>query len=845
MSQKKNKQKNKSEVSAVGIGLKAIWISISTVLKLVFAVVLIICCIGGGLLLGVFAGCIITTEPVTEEQLDLSYKGAPTQILDKDGNVLATIQGSDTINRELVEFDQVPTDLFNAFIAVEDERFYSHPGVDIKRSVAAALGFVIPSLDSHGGSTITQQVIKNITGDDSMSVPRKIREQWRALQLEKDLSKEDILELYVNVIYMGSNLYGVQTASQAYFNKDVSDLSLAECAFLAGITNNPSKYNPLTTIGRANCYKRQIHILDMMLKCGFITDEQYIQAIQDDLIINDDYRQEAKKAAIYSYFVDAVLTDAKEALIEAGYSKTEASDIIYNQGVTIYSTQDSRIQQIFDEEFCNLDNFPVNHLYTSTADMAQAASVLIDPTNGHILAMYGGYGEKTTSLSFNFATRAKRQPGSAIKPILVYAPLIDAGIISPSTITDDIPVYYNYQTPELVWPKNSYSQHRGLVTTQWAIQQSSNVVAVSLFKDNMSRCLNHLKTLGIDRTDEMYLSTALGGLNQGVTPLEMTAAYVPFANGGTYYTPITFTKICDTNGGLILSNEPKASTVYEKAGTTTLMTEMLQSVVTNGTGTAAAIKNGAGQKIAVAGKTGTTTSSVDYWFAGYTPYYTCSVWYGYEFNKPISTAEKGAAAKLWAAIMSRVHENLSPRPFTTSSEGLVSCTICKYSGMLPSAICNSDPRGDAIITATFISGTEPTQTCQVHQTVTICTRARDDAGKYYRASEYCKDYTKKEITGTYREISDLSYQYMILEDAFPRDWDYELTHSLEVCPFCTAVFGGITPPAGGEGTGDEGVGGDENPGETSGNTAEIIINTFNPQYSYNWYKLSKNGVIIK
>ena len=828
MAQKKNKQKNKEEKSAVGIGLKVVWISFSSVLKLVLAVVLIICCIGGGLLLGVFAGCIITTEPVTEEQLDLSYQGAPTQILDLDGNVLATIQGSDTINRELVEYDQVPMDLYHAFIAIEDERFYSHIGVDIKRSVSAALGFVIPSLDSHGGSTITQQVIKNITGDNSMSVPRKIREQWRALQLEKELSKEDILELYVNVIYMGSNLYGVQTASRAYFNKDVSDLSLAECAFLAGITNNPSKYNPLTTIGRANCYKRQINILDMMLECGFITDEQYIDAIQTDLVINDDYRQEAKKAAIYSYFVDEVLTDAKEALIEAGYSKSEASDIIYNQGVTIYSTQDSDIQKIFDEEFCNLENFPVNHLYTSSSDMAQAASVLIDQTNGYVLAMYGGYGEKTTSLSFNFATRAKRQPGSSIKPILIYGPLVDKGIISPSTITDDIPVYYNYQTPELVWPKNSYSEHRGLVTTQWAIQQSSNVVAVSLFKDNMSFCLNHLKKLGIDRTNETYLSTALGGLNQGVTPLELTAAYVPFANGGTYYEPITFTKICDTNGGVILTNEAKASVVYENAGTTTLMTDMLETVVTDGTGKAAAIKNGAGQKIAVAGKTGTTTNSVDYWFAGYTPYYTCSVWYGYELNKPISSAEKGAAAELWAAVMSRVHENLSPKSFTSSSTGLVSCTICKYSGMLPSAECSKDPRGNAITTATFLAGTEPTQTCTTHQTVTICVRAKDEAGKYYRASPYCKEYTTKQITGTYRDISDMSYQYMILEEEFPRDWEYELTHSLEVCPFCTAIYGGGgTAPV---------PGGDQTPGDSG------VITPQSVQYSYAWNYNSKQTV---
>lgn len=835
MAQKKRKKKkSENDVSPVAITLKVLWISISSALKLIIAVVLIICCIGGGLLLGVFAGCIITTEPVTEDQLDLTYQGAPTQILDTSGNVIATIQGSDIINRELVDYDEVPTDLYNAFIAIEDERFYSHPGVDIKRSVAAALGFVVPSLDSHGGSTITQQVVKNITGDDAQSVTRKVREQWRALQLEKELSKEEILELYVNIIFMGSNLYGVGAASEAYFSKPVSELSLAECAFLAGITNNPSRYNPLTTVGRANCYKRQINILDKMLEQKLITDEQYIEAIQEDLIINDDYRQEAKKAAIYSYFVDAVLTDAKEALIEAGYSKSEATNIIYNQGITIYSTQDSRIQKIFDEEFCNLANFPVNHMYTSASDMAQAASVLIDQSNGHILAMYGGYGEKTTSLGFNYATDAKRQPGSSIKPILIYGPLIDAGIITSATTTDDIPVFFNYQTPEEKWPKNSYSEHRGLVTTQWAIQQSSNVVAVSLFKDNMSFCLNHLKKLGIDRTNEAYLSTALGGLEQGVSSLEITAAYVPFANGGTYYEPITFTKICDKNGGLILSNEVKSKIVYENAGTTTIMTDMLESVVTSGTGSAAAIKNGAGQSIPVAGKTGTTTSSYDYWFAGYTPYYTCSVWYGYEMQKTITTAEKGAAAKLWAAVMSRVHEALSPKNFTTPSTGTVSCTICKYSGMLPSAACYKDPRGNCIINGTFLAGTEPTQTCTLHQTITICVRATDEAGKYYRASEYCQEYTKREITGTYREIPEASYIYMTTKKEYPRDWDYELTHSLDVCPFCTQVFGGITS-GGNSGGGNSG-------GTTTPNAPDVIdassMNTITsvvlPSYSWSF-----------
>lgn len=364
---------------------RGFWTSFKILFKTVFMLIIVVGCIAGGLLMGVVAGCIITTEPLTEEQLDIKSSTALTSfVYDSQGNELVHIKGTANENRQLVDIEEVPDYFEKAFVAIEDERFYTHNGVDFKRTIAAFLGYVIPGMDSHGGSTITQQVIKNITGDDAQSVPRKIREQWRALDLEKRLEKDEIMELYMNVIYMGQDLYGVKSAALAYFNKDVKDLSLAECAFLAGITNNPGRYNPLTQTGRANCYKRQITILDKMLSLGFITDEEYIEAIQEDLDINDDYKKEAQEASIYSYFVDAVIADVREAFIAEGYTKAEANNLIYQGGVKIYTTQDPDIQKIVDEEYCNLENFPVNHLYSDPADMAQSSIVIMEIGRAHV-----------------------------------------------------------------------------------------------------------------------------------------------------------------------------------------------------------------------------------------------------------------------------------------------------------------------------------------------------------------------------------------------------------------------------------------------------------------------------
>lgn len=367
-----------------------------TVAKLLFrfavAGVLILGCAVVGLLLGVFVGCILTTEPVEYEirQETDDTTDALSYMYNSAGEEIGSLRRlSTTSSGEWVDIEAIPKDLQHAFVAIEDERFYEHDGVDLKRTLSAVAGFVVPGMSDHGGSTITQQLVKNLTGEDERSIPRKIREQWRALQIERDLQKDDIMEMYLNIIYFANGAYGVQDAAETYFGKDVSELSLAECAFLAGITNSPGKYNPATMLGRTNAYDRQVTILDAMLAQGWITKAQYIDAIQTELVFMSKDSQNSSSentpsasSSIYSYFMDMVIGDVRSDLMEMGYSKKDANHIIYNTGVKIYTTQDPAIQKIVDEEYCNKSNFPVNTSDSSDPDNAQSAIVIMDQTNG-------------------------------------------------------------------------------------------------------------------------------------------------------------------------------------------------------------------------------------------------------------------------------------------------------------------------------------------------------------------------------------------------------------------------------------------------------------------------------
>jgi len=768
-----NKRKNRNRYRRKKITFKG---AIFTTLKAILATFLSIAFVLGGAFVGAAASCISTTTPITDE--DLALDSLTTTIYDVNGVVIAQLKGSDNKNRIPVKISQIPKHLQNAIVAVEDQRFFEHKGFDIKRTAGAILYLFLPGASKFGGSTITQQLVKNITGDDRTSIPRKIREIWRAVQLEQRLTKEQILEAYLNVIFMGNDCYGVQAAAKAYFKKNVWELSLAESALLAGITNSPNRYNPMTEKGRENAIKRQRLILRLMLQQGLISEEEYYDALNEVLVFNDDYLKEIRQSSIQSYFVDQVIIDVRNALMSTGLTKTEANNLIYGGGLKIYTTMDKRLQDIMDAVFQDVENFPSNKKITDPDSYAQAAMVIIDPENGHVKAMYGGYGKKTVSNALNRATQMARPAGSSIKPIIVYGPQLDSGLITPASVIDDAPVYMNERKPSERYPTNfTENRYPGLTTVRDAVARSSNVVAAKVFVRNMVVGLNYLANLGIDRRDERYVSVALGGFNKGVNPLLMAAAYVPFANKGFYYEPITFTMIQDPYGKVLYENKPQARLVYNNEDTPYLMTSIMQSVISDGTAKGRInIKDKNGETMPVAGKTGTSNYYRDIWFVGYTPYLVGATWYGFDMNQSIPSGERSQATVIWNKVMSEIHKKYYVKKDFYKPDTIVTRQVCKYSGKLPTELCKHDPRGNAVYTEYFSSANVPTEFCDVHVKIDICKITG------HRANEHCPIDESK--SGIYIKRPE-PYVPKFSNEPRPEDLKYDLPSSLANLPVCT------------------------------------------------------------
>lgn len=621
-------------------------------------------------------------------------------------------------NRIWVDYENIPQDLIDAFVAIEDKRFWKHNGVDWKRTTGAVLGFVTGN-DNYGGSTITQQFIKNITGDNSHKPSRKIREIVRAMQLEEKLSKEEIMELYLNTLFVGQNYYGVQAASQGYFGKDVSELSLAECASLAGITNKPTYYNPF--LNYDNNVERQRTILAQMYDQEMITQEEYDSALLEELVLNQN-RGSSGKSSYQSYYVDQVITTVLEDLQEQkGYSLAAATNLLYSGGLKIYCMMDQTVQDAMDSVFSDTSNFPT----LAGEVQPEAAMAIIDPTNGDVVAMYGGRGPKTADRVLNRAVQSKRSPGSSIKPIAVYAPAIESGAITEASVIDDTPFYDEY-------PKNYYNYYKGLVTVKNAVELSVNTVAVKIVNQigaetSWNFLQNNLHVTSLTESDKDLAPMALGGLTNGISVLELTAAYVPFDNDGIYNKPRIYSQVTDSKGNVILECA-KESSVAMSSETAFIVSDMLQSVVTNGTGTGAKLKGGAQP---AAGKTGTTDDDNDRWFVGYTPYYVGAVWFGYDTPKTVSGVSSNPSVSLWKKVMEKVHANLENKSFPSSNPKVVSGTYCKDSGLLPGPYCQLDYRGGRVATGLYIDGTQPTKTCNVHYLVSM------DKTTNQIASEYC------------------------------------------------------------------------------------------------------------
>jgi penicillin-binding protein 1A len=713
--------------------------------------------IGTLMLVGVLSGlvffCIFAVYVKTDltSQTDLSLDGFS---LDQTSVIYYYDEETDSYqelqqlygkeNRIWADYEEIPQDLIYACIAIEDKRFYDHKGVDWLRTIKASVNMFLGGDSTYGASTITQQLIKNLTQEDEVTVRRKILEIFRALEFEKKYSKDTIMEWYLNRIYLGEGCYGVKSAARVYFGKELSELTLAECASLIGITNNPSIYDPYLNPEKNK--ERQETILYEMLDQGYITREEYEEAVAQELVLENtsaDDDDETQESGYYSYFIDQVIRDVTADLAEAtGYTTEVAEQLIRTGGYSIYCTIDLDVQAAVDEIYTNLENIPD----TTSSQQLQSAIVILDNETGDVVALAGGVGEKTGSLTFSRATQSYLSPGSTIKPVTVYAPALELGLITPNSVYDDTPYTADGSG---IWPKNQNGYYSGLVTIRDAVSRSLNTVAVKLVaemtpeysftfaKERMgfSSLVSEETINGQVYTDAALAPLALGGLTRGVTVEQMAAAYATFENNGVYREPRTYTKVVDANGNVVLDNTQE--TVEAMSSTAAwYMTDMLHYAVKYGTGTPAQIPN-----MEVAGKTGTTDSDFDRWFVGFTPYYSAAVWCGYDNPEEVilSGSSTNPAASLWQKVMALVHEDLEYQDFEKPSN-IISASYCRDSGMLATEWCQKDVRGSRVVSGEFASDDVPTQYCTAHVGVEIC----QESG--HVANEYCSQVEGNTVT---------------------------------------------------------------------------------------------------
>ena len=577
-----------------------------------------------------------------------------------DERELVTLQSSEY--RRFVSYDDIPEYLIQALVSIEDHRFYAHRGVDWYRTAGAFMNMFLSMKDTFGGSTITQQLIKNLTQEDDVTVQRKLLEVFRALEYERQYSKEEILEQYLNLVYFGHGCYGIGAAAHYYFNKDVSDLTLAESASIVGITNNPSKYSPYAD-RKAN-KERQELILSQMKKHGYIkTELDYLRAVNAPLNFQRGEDNEYEQV-IYSWFEEAVIRDViRDLENNMGMSAQIARRWLYTGGLKIIATIDPAIQSIVDNVYKNPSSLPK---VTGSAQQLQSGIIIADPYTGEIKALSGGVGNKTRNMLLNRATMTYRPPGSSLKPISVYAPAMDLGLITPETLFEDSEDTVLNGTTWM--PKNADRKYKpeGFVGLREAIQQSLNTTpAIVLDELGVSvayRFLRDALGFNLHPSDEDYAPLAAGQLTNGASVREMVSGFSMFPNMGERVELRTYSRIFDSEGRLFFDNRPKYTRVISEA-TAYWMTDLLYEAATKGTGTAANL----GRTMPTAGKTGTSSDSKDRWFVGFTPYYIGAVWTGYDIPTGM-VSSSNPSAQIWKTIMASVHEGLETRQFNTPSD---------------------------------------------------------------------------------------------------------------------------------------------------------------------------------
>ncbi len=710
--------------------------------------------------------------------------------VDAGGNIQQLQQIYTTIDRQWASLDEIPQAMVDAVVAIEDKRFYEHQGVDWITTVKACLNMFFGGDEQFGGSTITQQLVKNITDEKSVTVQRKVMEIFRAQMFERDYDKDVIMEQYLNRIYLGRGCYGVKSAAAEYFGKELQNLSVAECASLISITNNPSLFNPYSDNvftykgeerdGAGRNRYRQLNVLDQMNEQGYLTDEEYDEAVAQEMVFKEGIADEDRWTVcengacgyagtrsnfsgsgdtfycpicgsltsvstnasqhIYTWYVDAVILDLAAYLAEDDgndwdtMSKAERElylERIQKGGYHIYVPLDMEVQKQVDAVYQDLSNMPK----TNSQQQLQSAIVVIDNRTGDVVALSGGVGEKTTFLGYNRATQAKLQTGSAQKPVAVYAPAFESGKVTPATVMKDLP--YSYTDGH--WPKNDNRKYNYSRTVYQGIVSSINAISVNtLDAIGTEYAYSFAKyNFGLDHLVESYTAAngevksdvglaplGLGALTVGATVQEMSAAYATFANGGVYREPRLFTKVYDSDGRLVIDNTQDTRKILSEKSVD-YMNYCLYNAANNGTGAAAIFP---GQQIA--GKTGTTSSNRDRWFCGYTSHYTAAVWVGYDQPEQIHINTANPAATMWRKVMQPIHQGLS-------SEGLYngnkfrSVAICLDSGKLATEACQHDPReASRVAYVNVYSEDVPNETCDKHVFVNFCNTGNGVVGEY-------------------------------------------------------------------------------------------------------------------
>ena len=816
-------------------------------LRVLCVLILVVGFSGVGLVLGAFVGII---DDAPEMSLDsLTMDKLSSYVYDQEGNQVAQLKTE--TNRTHIEASEMSPYLLQAVVATEDSRFYEHNGIDIEGILRA--GIETLKGGNEGGSTITQQVIKNLVLTSEKTMTRKIQEWYLALNLEHDLTeqygkertKELILETYLNYVNFGNSAYGAQAAAERYFGKDASDLSISEAAVLAAIINAPTRYNPITNTDNMS-RDRQLLVLDRMRTQGYITENEYQEAAADNVYeriaeFNEVYKEE-QQDTVYSYFLDAALDQVKNDLMEAGYTSSEASNLIYYGGVKIYITQDQDIQKILDKAYADNNNFQSEtwyqvtyyltifdekdpddqslatnlyfvglykteeavekaikdykkeHLpkdaqegidYVERSDISiepQASSVIIDQSTGHVVAIAGGRGEKTASHSLNRATDTERQPGSTFKVLASFTAALDTDQCTPGTVYDDTPFTYGDWTPRNWWG----SYHKGLCTMREACANSQNIIAAKCMIDvgietNFEYVLKYGFTTLREEPDangntDVVPSLCLG--SGSVTNLELTAAYASIANQGKYIEPQFYTRVEDSNGNIILDKTPEKHRVIKET-TAWLLTDMMQEVVTGehgGTGTGANFDYNMG----IAGKTGTTSDMNDLWFVGFTPYYTMSVWFGYDYNaynnvdSEVFNMAEGVHNRLFATVMKQIHEDLESKRFPEAPEGIIGGYICSESGLLATDLCRADPRGSCVYYEYYTAESAPTESCKTHVSSTMCSES------HKAPSEYCPE--EFVTSGVFIQRSEEQLAQISGDTGNVTDWEYMIQDDAVIDP---------------------------------------------------------------